>query len=125
VAYFQTFEVDVQTAADGSATVFSPNMNGYIHQISYVKTDFADGVDVAVTVESTGQSVWTEANVNASATRAPRQPTHNAGDGSAALYAAAGSPVNDRIAVAAERLQIAVANGGNGKSGKFLITVGG
>jgi hypothetical protein len=124
VAFFQTFEVDVVTAADGSATAYSPNVNGYIHQIRYVKTDFANGVDFAITIEGTGQNVWTQNDVNASATVAPRQPTHDLA-GAAALYAAAGQPVNDRIAIAADRLQIVIASGGNVKSGKFYVTVGG
>lgn len=44
--------------------------------------------------------------------------------GVAALYAAAGTAVNDGIAVAKDRIKIVVAQGGNVKSGAFHVVVG-
>ena len=41
--------------------------------IQYVKTDYTDGVDFTITTETTGQTLWTESNVNAAAVKAPRQ----------------------------------------------------
>lgn len=120
--YVQTFPVDVTTAADGSATVYSAQINGLLSQVRYVKdgsTPFADGVDFTITAEDTGETLWAETNVNASATRAPRQATHGT-DGAALLYAAGGAAVHDMIAVSG-RVKIVIASGGDTKSGRFWI----
>lgn len=116
------FEVDVTTAADGSATAYSPYLSGYINDIEYVKDDFADGVDFTITAEATGRTLWAESNVNAAVVKAPRQPTHSTA-GVAALYADTGTAVNDRIALGRDRVKIVIAQGGNVKSGTFVITV--
>jgi len=76
-----------------------------------------------VTGETTGLAIWAELNVNASATRAPRQPTHSTA-GAAALYAGSGTAVLDYVAVAQERIKVVVADGGNAKTGTVHITVG-
>lgn len=109
----------------GAVTVYSDYFSGKISQIRYVKdltTPFTDGVDFAVTVEGTGEGIWTEANVNADATRAPRQATHGV-DGVASLYAAAGLPVQDKIVVAQDRLVFAITSAGNTKTGVFYILI--
>lgn len=116
------FEVDVTTAADGSATAYSPYLSGYINDIEYVKTDFADGVDFTITAEATGRTLWAESDVNAAAIRAPRQPTHTTA-GVAALFAAGGTAVNDKIALGRDRVKIVIASGGNVKTGSFVITI--
>lgn len=116
------FNVSVTTAADGSATAYSPYLSGYIHSIQYVKTDFADGVDFTITAETTGETIWTESNVNAAVVKAPRQATHSTA-GVAALYAAAGTAVNNRIALSRDRVKIVIAQGGATKSGAFYIVV--
>lgn len=116
------FEVDVTTAADGSATAYSPYLSGYINDIQYVKTDFADGVDFTITAEASGRTIWAESDVNAAAIRAPRQPTHTTA-GVASLYADTGTAVNDRIALGRDRVKIVIAAGGNAKSGSFVVTV--
>jgi len=118
--HVQTFAVTVTTESDGTAVAFSEKVNGLLSQIRYVKTDFADGVDFTITSEDTGETLWAEEDVNASATRAPRQATH-ATDGTASLYAATGEPVEDLIAVAG-RIKIAIASGGDTKTGTFHIT---
>lgn len=110
--------VSVTTAADGSATAYSPVLTGKLSQIRYVKTDFADGVDFTITAEATGESLWAQSDVNASATVAPRQATHSVA-GVAALYAGGGSAVLDKIALASDRIKIVIASGGNAKSGAF------
>lgn len=112
--------VAVTTAADGSATAYSEVCTGKVSTIRYVKTDFADGSTITITSEATGETIWTETGVNASATRAPRQATHSTA-GAAALYAGGGAAVNDKIAVANDRLKIVIASGGNVKSGAFHI----
>lgn len=119
------YKVTVTTAADGSATGYSPRFSGEVHQIEYVKDGsnaYTDGVDVAITGEATGVNLWTESNVNASAVRAPRQPTHTPA-GVASLYAAGGTAVQDRIAIGNDRVKIVLAQGGNAKVGAFHILV--
>ncbi|WP_288016441.1 hypothetical protein [Microcystis phage Mae-JY04] len=117
------FTISVTTAADGTATAYSPRrISGKIQQIEYVKTDFADGVDFTIEGEATGIDLWVEANVNASAVRAPRQATHT-NVGAAALYAAGGVAVLDKIALGNDRVKITIAQGGNAKTGTFHVLV--
>ncbi len=116
------YRVVVTTAADGSATAYSPRIAGKIHSIRYVKTDFADGVDFAITADMTGENIWTESNVNATADRYPRAPTHSQA-GLAALYASGGTGVLEPIAIAADKVKIVIAQGGNVKIGTFHILV--
>ena len=116
------YKVSVTTAADGSATAYSPRISGKIHQIEYAKTDFADGVDFTITGEATGIGLWAESNVNAAAVRAPRQAAHSQ-VGAALLYAAGGTAVSDLVALAGDRVKIVIAQGGNVKTGAFHILV--
>ncbi len=116
------FNVPVTTAADGSATVYSPYVSGYISSIQYVKSNFADGVDFTITSENTGQTLWTQSDVNAAAIVAPRQPTHSTA-GVASLYASSGTAVGDRIALGRDRVKIVIAQGGNATTGAFNIVV--
>ena len=118
MSYAERHAVSVTTAADGSATAYSPVITGKLSQIRYVKTDFDNGSTFTITSEATGETLWTETGVNASATRAPRQATHSTA-GVAALYAGAGTAVNDKIALADDRIKIVIAAGGNVKSGTF------
>jgi hypothetical protein len=117
--------IPVTTLADGTATKLSVNFSGKIHSIHYLKdgtNPFADTVDIAITSDKTGENIWTEANVTASATRYPRAPTHSPA-GAAALYAAGGVGVLDKIAVANDQLKIVIAQGGNAKTGAFHVLV--
>jgi hypothetical protein len=122
----RSFTVDVTTATDQTATELTVPIvpGGFIESVHYTKTDFAAGVDFTITISGTGQNVWTEENVNASTVRAPRQPTHGQ-DGTASLYAAAGEPVEAKIAVPrGDTISVVIASGGSEKSGsfKFLIS---
>lgn len=122
MSFAERHVVTVTTAADGSATAYSPVVTGKLSQIRYVKTDFAAGVDFTITAEATDEMLWTEANVDASTVRAPRQATHGT-DGVASLYAAAGTAVQDKIALAKDRVKIVIANGGDTKTGVFHIVM--
>lgn len=115
--------VALTTAADQSATGYTPVVTGRVLAIHYVKTDFAAGVDFAITAETTGENIWTETNVDASASRAPRQATHSTA-GVAAVYAAGGEAVLDHITLANDRVKIAVTNGGAAKVGTFHVVIG-
>lgn len=120
MSHIQRFSKTVTTDGSGDATAYTDPVNGFLEQVRYVKTDFADGVDFTITSEDTGETLWAESNVNASATRAPRQASHGT-DGAAALYAAAGAAVNDKIAVSG-RIKIVIAAGGDTKTGAFHFT---
>lgn len=120
MSFAQRHIIAVTTSAGGAATVFSPVVTGKIQTLIYTKTDFAAGVDFTITVEGTGEGVWTETDVDASATVAPRQPTHD-NAGVASLYAATGEPVEDHIAVANDRIKIVIASGGATKTGTFTL----
>lgn len=116
------YKVTVTTAADGSATAYSPRLSGRLDSIHYVKTDFADGVDFTITDEATGESLWTDTNINASEVVRPRAPVHDQ-VGAARLYAAGGTAVADAIGVANSRIKIVIAQGGNAKVGTFHFLV--
>ncbi len=119
MSYAQRLTVAVTTASDGSATVYSDRIDyGLLSQIRYVKTDFADGSTFTITAEATGETLWNESAVNASATRAPRQATHST-VGVASLYAGSGTAVQDKIALVNDRIKVVIASGGNAKSGTF------
>lgn len=113
---------NVTTAADGSYTGYTPYISGKLHTVHYIKTDFTDGVDFTVTAEATGETIWTEANVNAAAVKAPRIATHS-NAGVAALYAAGGVAVNDKIALGRDRIKIVLAAGGAAKIGQFQFLI--
>lgn len=112
----------VTTDSGGAATAYIGPLSGYLNQIRYIKTDFADGVDFTITAEGTGQTLWAESDVNAAVAKAPRMPTHSTA-GVAALYASGGVAVNDRIAISRDRIKIVIAQGGNVKSGQFEVIV--
>jgi hypothetical protein len=123
--YAERHVVTVTTIADGSATAYSPVITGRIVSIRYVKPaqgGFDNGVGFTITAEATGETIWAEAAVNASATRAPRQATHSTA-GVAALFAAGGTAVGDAIVLAQDRVKIVVAAGGNVLTGTFHILV--
>jgi hypothetical protein len=119
------YKVTVTTAADGTATAYSPRLSGRVQQIEYVKdgtNPYAAGVDFTITGEATGINLWTQSDVNASAVVAPRQPIHTPA-GAAALYASAGVAVLDKIGLGNDRVKIVLAQGGVSKVGAFHIVV--
>lgn len=120
------YKVTVTTASDGTVTAYTPRLSGEIHQIEYIKdgsNGYASGVDFTITGEATGVNLWTQSDVNASAVVAPRQATHSQA-GVASLYASGGTAVQARVALANDRVKIALAQGGNAKVGVFHVLVG-
>lgn len=117
--------VTIVTAANGTATAYTERaVTGRILTLIYQKVNYANGVDFAITLETTGQGLWTENNVNASATRCPRQPTHDA-VGAPSFYAGGGGePVEDYIYADNERVKFIISEGGDTKSGTFQVLVG-
>jgi hypothetical protein len=122
------FRLDVTTDASGNATAFSQGgVKGEVLQIRYTPdgtNPLATGSTATFTGEESGIGVLNKANLGTSAvTFAPRQPTHLNSDGSAALYAAAGTGVLGKIVLAGERLKLVIASGGNTLSGSFAVAV--
>lgn len=116
--------VTIVTASDGTGTGYTDLCDGFVQAIRYVKTDYTDGVDVTVTCEQSAQAIVTLTDANASATVYPRGATATVAN-AAALYAAAGVAVLDKIPVANERVKIVIASGGDTKTGVFHVYVGG
>jgi hypothetical protein len=118
-------KVTVTTDGSGDAVAYSPRLAGKVHSASYIKPvsgSYTDGVDFTITSEATGEQIWVESNVNATAYRYPRAATHSQ-LGVAALFAAAGSPVQDKIGLAQDRIKIVVAQGGAAKVGAFHFCI--
>lgn len=116
----------VTVVSDGSqvGTNYSTYITGYLESIQYVKADtdsYTDGVDFTITAEATGETLWTEANVNSAVIKHPRAATHST-VGVAALYAGSGTAVTDRIALGRDRVKIVLAQAGASKTGSFVIT---
>ncbi len=118
------FVVSAPVNASGDGTVYSPPVYGSLVSISYVKTDYANGVDFVITTETTAETLWSELNVNASTTRYPRAAVSSTA-GVAALYAAGGTAVQEKVSIAGDRVKIVVAQGGVSTSGAFHIVVDG
>lgn len=114
--------VDITTAADGSATAYTPNVTGRILGVVYVKTDFADGVDFAIALEATGEPILTLTDQNASGVFYPRVGVHDAAGVAATLDGTrlARAPV----VACCDRVRIVVAQGGDTKTGAVHIIVG-
>ena len=115
--------ISLTTAADGTGTAFGSVQSGKVVSITYVPdgtTPYDNTVDFTLTVESTGQGLWTESNIAAGKTVAPRQPIYDQ-VGGGALYAAGGTAIRDDIVIALDRVKIALVQGGNVKSGSFIV----
>lgn len=119
------YKVAVTTAADGSLTAYTPRLSGLLYAVHYVPhgvTPFDNTVDMTITSEATGQSLISRTNVAAAFVANPRTPVSDAA-GTAALYAAGGTAVQDKIALGNDRIKIVLAQGGNAKSGTFHFLV--
>lgn len=124
----QRLDFTLTTDAGGAASVLSSDVaNGTIRQIRYVPdgvNPLATGADLAITAAGSGLVIDTLTDIGVAAVQwAPRQATSTVA-GVASLYAAAGTAVNDQIAIANERIQVVVAQGGNVKTGTLYIWVG-
>lgn len=110
----QAASATVVTAADGSATEYIGPLYGLLDTLIYTKTDYADTVDFTITKESTGEGVWTEANVTASDYTRPRVITQDLVDADSTTLV-----IREPILFAGERIKIVLAAGGDAKTGKF------
>ena len=120
-------DITLTTDASGNATAYSSVAHGDIRQMRYVpdgSTPLATGADLTITGEGSGLAITTLTDIGTSAVQwAPRQATHTI-LGAASLYAAGGTAVTDRIALANERIKVVVAQGGNALTGVLSVWVG-
>lgn len=114
--------VTITTDGSGDGTGYISVPHGRVWSLHYVKDDFADGVDFAITVESTGEGLWTESDVNASASRRPRAAVNDLVGGDAEF--GTGFDVVEPALLANDRIEFVVANGGAEKSGTFVAIIG-
>lgn len=118
--FIQTLSIASTTAADGTATAYSDVVQGYVEAVKVVLGGWANGaVDLVLTDEKTGAPIVTITNATDELVVRPRGATHDVA-GAAALYAAAGQAVNEKIAVNG-RIKLAVAQGGDTKAGSVWV----
>ena len=109
-----TQKVTVTTDASGESTDYTAAaINGAIYAVEYDKTDFADGVDFTITGETSGVGVWTESNVNAADICRPTLLVQD--------QVNVDTTQRDFVRLYNERLKIVVAQGGDTKTGVFLV----
>jgi hypothetical protein len=126
MSYAQRHAVAVTANTGGIGTGYTPVVTGAVSQIRYVAdatAPYENTADFTITVEATGEAVWSASDVAANTTVAPRQSTHNTA-GTEALYAASGVPVLAPILVAHDRIKIEIAEAGNTTTGTFHVVIG-
>lgn len=126
MGYVQREVVDITTDGSGIGEGYTGVVSGQVLAIRHVadgSNPLANTSDVTITGEVSGIAIVTLTNMNGSTTVFPRAATADVA-GAAALYAAGGTPVNDLIPVAQERVKIAIAQGGASKTGRFHVYIG-
>lgn len=109
--------IAVTTDGSGAATAYLPAITGRIHAISYIKGNYDVGVDFTITLENTGESLWTDTNVDASEIVYPVQKANLGGTGAASTL------TEVPVVAANDRVKIVIAQGGASKSGTFDVVV--
>lgn len=100
---------------------YFPPTNGRLMRIRYVKNNYTADCDFTITGEDTGETIWTQADVNSSVIVRPRIAVqNNAGadityDGSEKVY--------EPYVLKDERIKVAIAQAGDGESGTFEIVI--
>jgi hypothetical protein len=123
MSYVERHTVEVTTATGGGGTGYTSVLTGQVANIIYTAdgtAPYASTADFTITAESSGLGLWTESNVTASKTVAPHQPTHNQ---SGVVQNTAGDVQSAPCFVANERVKIVIAQGGNTKTGSFVVVV--
>lgn len=115
------FSVAVTTSALGAAVAYSPQCNGLVRTVEYVKPT-SGGLDIAtdidIVADISGAVIWTNDDLAASQVI---HPLAQAQDNTGADITGAYAP----ICLADERIKITVANGGDAASGTFIFTIEG
>lgn len=120
--YGERHRLSITTDGSGDAIAYTPHVRGRVLSVVYTKTDFANGVDITVTVEATGQPVLALTDANASGVWHPRQQVH--GPTGTALTFNGTQTINEPVFVADDRVKVVVAQGGAAKVGTIDIIIG-
>lgn len=120
--YVTRQSVSVTTASDGTVTAYSDYFTGRIHSIQYVKNSYDDTVDFTITLDNTGEGLWTESNVTASKIVYPRVGVHDLVGVAATLDGT--RAMRDAVVAVNDRVKIVLAQGGAAKAGTFKIIYG-
>jgi hypothetical protein len=128
MSYIKRYDFTLDVSSGGASTSYSNDVaQGEVRQITYTpdgSSPLDTGADLTITGEATGIAIATLTNIGtAVATWAPRSATHTTA-GAASLFAAGGTAVTDRIALAGERIKVVVAQGGTSLKGQLSIWVG-
>jgi hypothetical protein len=114
--YAHKHTIAMTCSVGGAFTGYTEALTGNVLAIYYVKTDFSDGSVMTVSGETTGETIWGETGVNASAVRRPRLPMHDS--------AGAGDAVAEAYVAVNERIKVVVSGGGNATTGTLIVVVG-
>lgn len=120
--YAERHSVTLTTDGSGDATGYTANVTGRVLSVQYVKTDFADGVDITVTAEATGQAILALTDQNTAGVFYPRAQVH--GPTGTALTYDGTRTVNEPVTVVFDRVKVVVAQGGDTKTGEVVIVIG-
>lgn len=116
--------ITATTDASGDVTAYSADViTGRVLTIKYVadgSAPYDNTADFTFSGESTAIAVMTVSNVSAAFTKAPRQPTHSVAAGATLIYAGTDA-VCDHVYLVNERLKLIIAQGGNAKTGTFIV----
>lgn len=114
--------ISLTTNSSGDATGYSPAVTGRILGVIYTKSNFADGVDLTVTLEATAEPIVTLTNQNASGVFYPRPQVHDASGVGATLDGT--RLLRDYVVAVRDRVKVVVAQGGDIKTGTVTVIVG-
>lgn len=112
----QPSSASVLVLTDGSqaATEYIGPIYGKLDTPVYTKIDFTDGVYFTITNELTGETIWTDTNINASEAVRPRIITqHTDGAANTTLV------IREPYLFSGQRIKIVIAAGGAAKTGRF------
>lgn len=105
--------------SSGAGTGYTGVISGRILSIRYAKTDYTDGVVLAVTLESSGETVLAKATgtMNASFLARPRTLVQKNIDGTDLT-------TYEPTHCAEDRVLFSVSSAGNSKTGTFIVVYG-
>lgn len=104
-----------------TATAYTPKLNGKLLRIRYVKVDYTAGVDFTITGDDTGESLWTDTNVDASEVVRPRIDVHD--QAGVQLTRDGTRVVCEPYELVDERIKIAIAQAGDAETGIFHFII--
>lgn len=100
---------------------YFPKTNGRLMRIRYVKDDYTADCDFTITGEDTDETIWTQADVNASVIKRPRIAVQNNVGGDITYEGS--EKVYEPYVLKDERIKVAIAQAGDAENGTFHIVV--